>query len=1507
MAEVKRNRSRLITLLACVCVLAAVLGGLYAYRVHRIRAGFFAMRDQGLKAADAGQTSLAVNLLGNYLARYPNDTVVLAVYARNCPLVELPNNENVSRAIWALRHLLRLEPDHLDARRQLMGLYVQTGYHAEALEEADTILTARIAQDADPDANLELIALGVNPSPPGHPLSEIQIKSIRPKLVASLLKYPDALEATGVRTNSLLALHKYPEALTACGFWIDADPASLDAALIRVELLQFNHGSHDQATKLADDWSKGHSNPTDNQFLKGHTQLAFGRPDKAVDVLTAVATSNTDLSSQSAERILIADLDAIQKPELARSVLRRLIGENPKDDLVRFDLVRRDWDLGDSAHLAEVVDLSSNLQATAGIPTYVLGLRTTALMLIGKSSEAVKSLQDLANRKDDHEAAAWVILIQQSIDHHPDSMQILKACQSALDQNPRDFYIRYFLAQTYAQQGERELAIHEWQRVTIEDRSWALPAIRLSNCLLEAGRTEQALEAARVARDRLPNGSANAADLDLARAWVANIQAGHKEDADQCLAWMSDSYAMSSHAGPIIVLYSSLLATLGKTQEAAKVVEAALVAPNPLPEQSWITLASLCESKPRLSDQPLERRCLARSQKEHGITPVLAYAKAVAAADAKAGLASFDADAAAAPRQNPSTQPAISIDGQTVDPALSWDLARAGYLELVHDSSSASAWAKLADCNPSVLRVQRLVLSVQSVQADKELSARCIDRIGQLSGHDDSAWRLARARWLVAFSSFLDSDKQPTPEAVEARSLLNDLITQTPDSVENRLVSALAFELTDKLPDAISELRFASTLSPKAVYIRLSLARLLEKEGDFNAVQEQLDHLTDADLQGADHADQRCRAAEMFADQGEVERAIKLLEENSNADKESGTASLLLAQLYQRRGDLKEAHARLDKLLAGHPDSAVLRFGADLFGAEQNMEQAQIVLDRLGKDVKVEPGIAELIRADFAFRFERDPAKAISLLQAAAKVAPKNPLTWRGLTGAYLSANKPSEALDTVYAGLRAIPNDPTLAAISRRADMLTYAAKEPKLRQILQFYVNDPLDKSAATIALEAIWQDSLKKPRSEKPGKPKDDRDPLGDQLKELAAQYPRFLPLQMYLMQRYAEKAPPFDDAIAVALAAERGLPDSPELAEATTLLMRDAQRYPEDLAAAQHWRDVSPTQRTEATLEMAAALQQLKQPKEALDLLQPLFERYMKEGPRSAADDQIPGKYNEALQEVGTKPDLPLLMQDLLSRPGKDGPPGRVQWMRFAVANLPVDDAEAWLQRAGDKIPDKSSPEGVKEQVTLSEMYSALGVKSSNPRYAQKALEILQSLASVDKPQPEVLFALGARLDANNNWTDAAAKYQGVLQADPDNIPAQNNLAMDLARTGRAPEARPHIDSAIKALTDRFANHLESPIYLTNAAELQDTRAFVDSKSGNTNDAVADMQEAIRLNHSPPRYHLKLAQMLVDANRRKEAEDELKLLDSMAKTLSPEQTQQLKDLHAKITTASINVGN
>jgi tetratricopeptide (TPR) repeat protein len=216
-----------------------------------------------------------------------------------------------------------------------------------------------------------------------------------------------------------------------------------------------------------------------------------------------------------------------------------------------------------------------------------------------------------------------------------------------------------------------------------------------------------------------------------------------------------------------------------------------------------------------------------------------------------------------------------------------------------------------------------------------------------------------------------------------------------------------------------------------------------------------------------------------------------------------------------------------------------------------------------------------------------------------------------------------------------------------------------------------------------------------------------------------------------------------------------------------------------------------------------------------------------------------------------------------------------------------------------MPPPTTPDGVLEHVALSEMYGVLASKSSDPSYAKKAREVLEPMAQADHPDPRVLLALGTRLDHDKQWEAAAATYRRALAVLPTDLKpsdfqlllAENNLSMALARSGHAAEGIAFIDSAVKASPD--------------AAELYDTRAFVRSLAGQVDGAIADTREAIRLVPMQPRFRLRLIQLLFDANRQSDAANELKALDALSfdpRSLSSEETQQLKDLHGRLNRVS-----
>jgi tetratricopeptide (TPR) repeat protein len=1465
MALRKTFKKRLSILLLGLCVVGGVGGGLYAYRTHRIAVHYSALRAQALAAASAGDASHALPMLGTYLAHSPDDVEVLAAYAKASQLVETSDDSNVTRAMWALRRLLRLDPSRLDARAQTMSLYSLAGCHAEALDCANIILTSKV----DSVSMRESIeALGLQDDLPAPTAAEPDLIELRGKLEKSFRSDSMAVEAIATRARALYAMRNFPLALDACDLWVNVAPDNVEPALLRVELLQDNHRSQQEALDLAEKWVK--ANPsvntaqlaTDGLLLKGHSHLIFGDVSEARTALTQAASGA--LSTRLAMQALIGDLTAVREADSARALLGRMVAADPSNDAIRFQLVDRDWETG---RAAEVVDLVSKVHSDKPLPSEIVGLQGTALVMLGRKPDAVQVEQTLGQRSDDSEAQAWSVILKQMIDRQANPQVLIDAVKPVLRRGAENEYLRSFIADAYLRLGERESAAREWQHVIEQNLTWVMPALRLSKLWLEEGRTEQARQAGLAAVARAP--SSTQALMSLADAWTANVESGHQDDAMACQQFVERlATALPTDDRPS-VYQTRLMAALGRIQEAKDSIQQKLSSGHKLSEDDWIQFASISESH----HLGLENDCLAASQSQNGISARLAYAKAVAhlaANDPKGGLESFQAEFAAAnDSRSATTSPApapLAASAQlgADDTTLDWDLARASYLELIRDPNAAAAWSTLAEKRNSDLHIQELVLSVTSVQADKTLSARCIDRIESLLGQDNDASRMAHARWLVNFGS-------SGAELAETRTLLDDLIRVVPDSAELRVLSARAYERASKLTDAVSDLRAAVNLSPDQVSIRLYLARLLEAQGDFDAVREQLDHFSDQQLQVNE---QRQQAAALLAEQGQVDRAISLLEENARAGDEAETASLLLAQLYQRRNEYSKAQLLVDRLLQEKPSAAVIHFAAELLASEGKVEQARGVLSKLNAVANVEPGVPDMIRADFALKYESADGsdRALSLFSSATKAAPTNPLTWRSLVAANLLYARPQAALDAANQGLRSLPDDPTLLAIAQQPAMLTYAAQNAELKPLLLYFVKNPTTGSVGASALGAIYAAHA----SQLP------LDSLALQLRDLARQNPRFAPLHVYLATLFM-RLRHTDDAVTVASEAANAIPDSPEVAQTACDILLAAEHWPEALAMARRWRENIPVDAVEADIAQAKALMALRQPLEAINLLKPYVTNST-----APADGRILQLYANSQLAAGITPDLAALMSPLLDRDAA----GRSQWMNFAVLNLPPAEAEGWLRRASEKLPDARSHGGVQERITLSRMYAVLASRDPAGDYADIARDILLPLAKVDRPDPTVLLTLANLAESQGNIKDAEKYYRLALTIQPLDPLAENNLSMLLARDGDPAAAKPFIDAAVHTLPD--------------SAELLDTRAFVLLACGDLNSAMSDIREAVRLDPAQPRYRLRLIEMLNSANRLTDASNELRAMDAMPldpKMLSPDQQKRLASIRKQLSGVAV----
>jgi predicted Zn-dependent protease len=113
---------------------------------------------------------------------------------------------------------------------------------------------------------------------------------------------------------------------------------------------------------------------------------------------------------------------------------------------------------------------------------------------------------------------------------------------------------------------------------------------------------------------------------------------------------------------------------------------------------------------------------------------------------------------------------------------------------------------------------------------------------------------------------------------------------------------------------------------------------------------------------------------------------------------------------------------------------------------------------------------------------------------------------------------------------------------------------------------------------------------------------------------------------------------------------------------------------------------------------------------------------------------------------------------------------------------------------------------------------------------KRVEARLEPAIEKKSEPALLMALASLRDIQGRYDDSTALHRRVLDTDPDNVAALNNLAWVLAlRGGKASEALSLINRAIELFGPE--------------ARLLDTRAVVHLVAGENADAIADLAKAL----------------------------------------------------------------
>lgn len=1426
--RVKKKR-RLVFLVGGLLLAGSLAAGVYLVRMRQKDAAVAARRVEGVAALAAGDHENALHKIGTYLQRYPEDADTIYLYAQARQGVEEPDGKHVRQAISLYRRLLSLRPDHNDGRLKLLDLYVKSGLNTEALD-----LTAGLLAKNPKDATA-LRAQAV---------SYARLRRFDEALAASTKHnelVPTDLEVQGLTFQVMLAKGQKPDALVAHAKKLhDAKPG-----LPEFELLCSAAAASAGDQKAAADWArKAAAHPKDDPTFLSMlaAQLdAVGLFDESLGVLQAAARGG--------------------KVEVRRALAARLVQAD------RFA------DVADSLKALDPADKNTDGQ--------LLALRALALGMAGRRAEAAPLIAAIAARRDAASLTWHPVLRAVYGSDKADDTATVGACEAALGRDPGNPFFAVFLGDAYARLGEGELALTNWQRAARAATAWPAPLTRLSTTLGSLGRRDQSVAAARAARARAPKDPANLLQLALALdAALVTVTPELTTELADVLAALDRVSPNNEQALPARI---HLLAVKpGGGESAAAAAARAAIAADKVPSEATLMRLAMLSRALKLG---VDQACFDRIEKAYGVTPDLAYVRAVALAEqgkAADGGRLIDAASAAAKAATakvaPATTAAAIAGGPSLNAEQQWLAVRAKYLDYAKDARAKDAWVKLADAYPADVQLQWAALGSPSVKTDRTFLTRAIDRLRTRIGSQGTNWRLARVSLLMM------GERPAEKDATEAATLLGEVIRAAPDMVGPRLMLAKCLEVLHNLPGAIEQLTTAADMNPAAASVGLDLARLLGARGEYDKAADVLERVVRN--QAATPAERRAAIARLI-EQGQGTRAVALADTLNLGSADGSKADLVVVAIHRQKGDVAKAEAGLKELLLKDPTDAALRYAADFYASQNRPADAEAALAMLDK-LASKPGVKELIRGEHYAR-HGDAKRAGIEFDAAVKADPKNPVAWRQLIRYQLAAGQADKALESAARAVAAIPAEAaedrqSFAPFTANAKLVTEAATNPAASPLIASLLESSADDAPAVEALKLLADEK----------KLNGNTGPWLAKLTALADRNPKLLPLQTLAAARLMA-AGQTETGWKIATRAMYGFPVAPEPAQLAAAGAAKLGRWDEVLAAAAQWHQRSPGAQRQADLLLATAHLERGEAVKSLAILKPYLPATGAPAtapaggsPALAADQALQALYGRALVASGKEADAAQLLVPMLNRSAE----WREAWLRIAATQVAdAKTAADWINQAAALMP----ADALSERVTLAWAWYQLATRTKLPEYADKAAEVRRDcrtrfLAATQPSSPAIAMTLGMLDDTAGDAAGAEAMYRAVLKDNPNSPIIRNNLAMVLAKR----DDRLHEALELAAAAAAAAPH-------PNRANFRETLATVQAKMKRYEESIASLNLALQEQPHNVSWRIRLAHVLSDSGdmkRAKAALNQVEALNIKESELPVEARQQLREVRQKL---------
>lgn len=1330
----RRGKRRLLVLMLAAVVIGA---GFFAFnaikRAQQERMAAQA-RAAGLDAYRAGDLKTAVDELSYYFEQNKDDLEVNLIFAEARSRSPTPGG----RYLFEAADLYTSHGLELIDRMQAEG---QGGHEAERLDVLRRLLNLyaqmgdrlRVEQTAD----------------------------------ALLQIDPGMMDALAAKAEVLFLGRQFVEAESVASRMVELEPENLTWRKMLLETRARQGLSSAALVEQCRQWADQYTGDARFRLLAAATLMDAGRTEDARDELRAVGHLSAD--SPAVLEQLVSLLDALGLRDEADSAVASAVGRFPGEWWPREVSIRRAWQ-NDEPERA----ISESKEAVAALgeePVSVRRVEVASLIAVGRSEDAITALQPLLKispaqkEKDDDRMWALAVSTVLRADEN-DWRAVSESLQMALSTAPHDPILQFLLGDASLRVGEQVRAIAAYRDAYQAAPNWSTAGVAYANALLVAGRLEESHQVARLVISR---GGVERLQpfLMLAKTTFALRETGTPAElipGGDIAAEIIDSLRQIHEQIPKDPEVSSLLVrgwlVLGDLSAAKSFVNQTIAASDQSSADGGegvdrlLALADI--ARQRMPD--LEEPLLDKAEEIGGPTVPLAFERAELLArrgDFAGGLKVIDFAIALKPLD----------DGQKQTVGC----ARAAYQLRMDQTAGLAALASLVNAFPNSVTVQRFALSRPQAWSDQRLIAQAMGNLHRLLGEDSLQVRLAEANFLIQHHG-----REP---ALLAKAIvsLNEVLDQAPDSLAALSLAAEALMLGEHPnPDrAAMHLERAVSLYPGEPSLLVRLISTLQRQGRFDAARSYLQSLANLSSTHPEFAMDELR---LLQAQGDFETALVRASATVN-DTSPPAAQLLLAFAEQRTGNLDRAEAIYARLLdSDGGDPLVLMQAAEYYATTGRYTLGLDLLEKMptaANESTVALG-GEATRALMVGVFQQRHGRtddAGKSLREAVEKAPKSTEAHAQLALHYLLTNQPALARDQALVGMRIDPADTGLRSTYAIANLaLPGADREEAIRTLREIGSNDESLLAMLELLSKVPFRNGREAPTDENLAA-----------ARRLTDAHGLFLPAWQLAVSLHMQ-AGRVNDAIAIARGAISRLPGEPKPAQWATQLLMQQQRWDEAYAEVQEWRRRTQADPLPADAAMAQVLIALNRAAEALARLAPHQKQLLA--------DRVPHANRlltliEAQVRTGDVAAAEALITPLLAEGGQ----WREAWIG-ASGLMPAAEAERVLTSmdSGEASPS--------ERLALSMAWFALSQRSGSESHRMRAETLATTIEHDPMAAVGAAITLGSIAEARGNLPAAERSYRSAVNAAPDNPVALNNLSFVLTTQGRAEEALPLIDKALK---------------------------------------------------------------------------------------------------------------